>query len=417
MVRSENSKPTKELILDAAFSFLEQPRLTSFSMSELAARVGITKPAIYRHFASKDALFDAMENRIVDNMSVFLKEISSSDRLIAKKSLANLVDYFIKNPTHINYFIAQMSSTPNYEEMLYKKLYERDVSFEKADNGNAYLESFRKDMCRFSQHVYCGMTIFYFVKVLERLRKCGKIKETPENFGGKIVNLMMEGLSGNTKENDAFHPGKISEERKKELIDLCQIEEKVFPEENRIFTALAAVIEKYKVPGVTVERIATELGMAKSSLYEYFENKNQMIKTLVNKELQLLQTIIIENSVEARDFTEYVYVLMVSEMEYFTHRPSIIPICGWLLMGGEDISKSKIEDCEVEGEASPWEKRLPDRGTSPDLGFPYQADVITGWIKCLPLAFLVEAKGKNLSIEQRMEGFMHTIDYILNGIK
>jgi hypothetical protein len=310
-----------------------------------------------------------------------------------------------------------MSSTPNYEEHLYKKLYEREVSFEKNENKTAYLETFRNDMCRFSQHVYCGMTIFYFVKVQERLRKCGKIHETPVDFSDKIVNLMMEGLAGTTEKNDAFHPEKISDERKKELIDLCRIDEKVFPEENRIFKALAAVIEKYKMPGVTVERIAAELGMAKSSLYEYFENKNQMIKTLVNKELQLLQTIVIENSIEARNFTEYVYVLMVSEMEYFTHRSSIIPICGWLLMGGEDFSKSRIEDCEVEGEAAPWEKRLPDRGISPDLGFPYQADVITGWIKCLPVSFLVEAKGKNLSNEKRMEGFMHTIDYILNGIK
>ena len=58
MTRSENLKPTKELILDAAFSFLEQPRYTSFSMNELAEKVGITKPAIYRHFKNKEVLLD-----------------------------------------------------------------------------------------------------------------------------------------------------------------------------------------------------------------------------------------------------------------------------------------------------------------------------------------------------------------------
>jgi hypothetical protein len=141
-----------------------------------------------------------------------------------------------------------------------------------------------------------------------------------------------------------------------------------------------------------------------------------MIKTLVNKELQLLQTIIIENSVEAQNFTEYVYVLIASEMEYFVNRPSIIPICGWLLMTNEKIPAKKLEDCENDDEYAPWEKKLPKQVSAPDLGVTYESDVITGWIKCLPVAFLVEAKGKNLSAEKRMEGFMLLIDYILNGI-
>ena len=417
MIQSENSKSTKEIILDTAFSFLETPRFTSFSMNELAAKVGISKPAIYRHFTNKDALLDAMENLIVENLSDFLKEINSSNIENTKKSLGKLVEYFVHNPTHINYLIAQMSSTPNYEERLFKKLYESNISFVKKGNENTYLENFRSDIAAFVKHVFSGMTIFFFVKVQEKLRKNSQISETPENFGDKIVNLLLSGLRGTTQKTDDLYPEPISAERQSELINLCKIDQKTFPEENRIFTALANVIEKYKIPGVTVERIADELGMAKSSLYEYFDNKNQMIKSLVNKELQLLQTIIIENSTEAKTFAEYIIVLLASEMDYFSHRPSIIPICGWLLMGGENISEQNKENCESEGSVSPWEKRFPDRVISPDLGFPYYPEVITGWIRCLPVAFLVEAKGKNLSPEKHREGFTLMIDYILNGIK
>ena len=416
MIKNENTKPTKELILDAAFSFLEKPGFTTFSMNELAAKVGISKPAIYRHFKNKDAVLEEMENRIVDNMAFFLRNVSSQDEIASKKSLADLVDYFGANPSHINYFIAQMSSIPNYEEHLFDRLYEYDVPFLAAESRKAYLENFRNDMQKFSRHVFCGMTIFFFVSLQERFLKLGKISKPSKNFGDNVVNLMLEGLVGTTCKNDAFYPEPVSEERKKELFALCKIPDETFPEENRIFTALASVIGKYKVPGVTVEKIADELNMAKSSLYEYFANKNEMIKCLINKELQLLQTIIIENSVEAQNFTEYVYILMASEMEYFSHRPSIIPICGWLLMGDKGISEKKMEDCEEEGEAAPWEKRLPERVTAPDLGFPYTRDVITGWIKCLPVAFLVETKGKNISGEKCMEGFMLMIDYILNGI-
>jgi AcrR family transcriptional regulator len=416
MAKNENTKSTKELILDAAFSFLEMPRFDSFSMNELAAKVGVSKPAIYRHFTNKEAVLEAMENRIVENLAFFLKEIGSQDKVLAQKSLANLVDYFVANPSHINYLIAQISSTPNYEELLFEKLYERDVSFVREGDKNVYIENFRSDMNRFSQHVFCGMSVFFFVKAQEQFFKMGHIPKFSENFGEKVVNLLFGGLASSTEPGDAFHPEPISDSRKKELLNLCKIPHETFPEENRIFTALASVIEKYKIPGVTVERIAAELNMAKSSLYEYFENKNQMVKCLINKELQLLQTIIIENSAEAKNFTEYVYILMASEMEYFSHRPSIIPICGWLLMGGEEISEQNRAACEDEGEISPWEKRLPDVVASPDLGFPYPSEVITGWIRCLPVAFLVEAKGKNLSEEKCMEGFMLMIDCILNGV-
>ena len=39
MARNSNSKNTKEIILDTAFSFLEHPSYSSFSMNELAAKV------------------------------------------------------------------------------------------------------------------------------------------------------------------------------------------------------------------------------------------------------------------------------------------------------------------------------------------------------------------------------------------
>ena len=413
MARNGNSKPTKEIILDTAFSFLEEPGFSSFSMNELATKTGFSKPAIYRYFLNKDALLDEMENRVVDNLAVFLKELGSEDKEVVNKNFAGLIDYFVANTSHINYLIAQMSSNPNYEEHLGEKCGSRGVPF----MGKSYLEKFKTSIDDFSKHIFCAMSIFFFVKIQERFVKLGCIPKIPENYGDKIVNLMLSGLSGTTESNSPIHPEQISDSRKNEMISLCKIDEETFPKENRMFTALAAVIEKYKIPGVTVERIADELGMAKSSLYEYFANKNEMIKSLIDKELQLLRTIITENSSEAKDFTEYIYILMLSELEYFTHRPSIIPICGWLLMSEKHQINEAENPNQSEQNYDAWVKRLPEKLSAPDLGFDYPPKVITGWISCLPVAFLVEAKGKNLSDEKRMEGFMLMIEYILNGIK
>ena len=248
MIKNENTKPTKELILDAAFSFLEKPGFTSFSMNELAAKVGISKPAIYRHFKNKDAVLEEMENRIVDNMAFFLRNVSSQDEIASKKSLADLIDYFGANPSHINYFIAQMSSIPNYEEHLFDRLYECDVPFLAAESRKAYLENFRNDMQKFSRHVFCGMTIFFFVSLQERFLKLGKISKPSKNFGDNVVNLMLEGLIGTTCKNDAFYPEPVSEERKKELMKENKMEGLMFKMDNdpRI-TKVGKVIRKLSI--------------------------------------------------------------------------------------------------------------------------------------------------------------------------
>lgn len=417
MVRT-NQKSTKEIILDTAFSFLEQPRFSSFSMNELAAKVGISKPAIYRHFKNKDDLLDAMENKLVGNMADLLKDIASKDFETTKKSLAGLIRYFIENPSHINYFIAQMSQNANYEERIFQKLRLCHISFDGA-NRDFYIDNFKTDMRLFAKHIFSGMSLFYFVKLQEKFRCEGKVTIL-QGFSERVVNLLVNGLSGCTEEDCPVHPQVISAERREELVKLCKIPENSFPAENKIFKALASVIEKYKMGGVTVERIADELGMAKSSLYEYFDNKNHMIKTLVNKEISLLQTIANENTAEAKNFTEYLLIQMYSELEYFRHRPEIIPICGWLLMSADNsfdsLNGKNPGDCDEEV-YSVWEKRLPLEITSPDLGCSYSPRVLTTWAGVLPVAFLVEAKGKNLSEEKFMEGFTFMINYIFNGIK
>ena len=96
MAKYEYGRITKDLILDTAFSFLDEPRFSTFSMNELAARLSCTKPAIYRHFAGKDALLDAMENRVIEGLAPYLKTMGMGDDAAGKKSFGELIEYFIK---------------------------------------------------------------------------------------------------------------------------------------------------------------------------------------------------------------------------------------------------------------------------------------------------------------------------------
>ena len=66
---------TKERILSAAFSFYRTPCFTEISLSQIAEKVGITKAAIFKHFKNKDALKDAMKDKMYGDVAVVLKEM------------------------------------------------------------------------------------------------------------------------------------------------------------------------------------------------------------------------------------------------------------------------------------------------------------------------------------------------------
>ena len=387
-------------------------------MRELAAKVGVTKPAIYRHFDGKEAVIAAMENCVFDTLANYLSKMSG-DMQASKLSLASLIDFFIKNTCYINYFLYQFSSEKNYEEHIFESLFARNVVLTHGYDSLASYEKLVSEQPQFLvKQNYVGTSIFFFVKAVEILRKQGKIAVESKNYAQNFVEFLASGLRASTEEGDFLHPAVISDERKAELKKICSLEEGVLPPENRIFVALANVIRKFKPSGVTVERIADELNMAKSSLYEYFENKNQMVKQLVNNEIAFLQTIVNENSVEAANFTEYMFVLIWTEFEYISKRPSLIPICGWLLMLNDSSfneQKQRSEQCGTIENL--WEKRIPDRISRPDLGFVYPARILVQWLGILPIALFVQMTDKGWNEEKQRQGIGILTDFILNGVK
>lgn len=67
-------------ILDAALNVFGEKGYEAGTMREIAARVGVSEPAIYRHYASKEALLTDMVavagDRIAGNMSRALAEVN-----------------------------------------------------------------------------------------------------------------------------------------------------------------------------------------------------------------------------------------------------------------------------------------------------------------------------------------------------
>jgi AcrR family transcriptional regulator len=58
--KAERREATRREILAAAWEIAHESGLTSVTLREIAARIGMRPPSLYSHFASKNAIYDAM---------------------------------------------------------------------------------------------------------------------------------------------------------------------------------------------------------------------------------------------------------------------------------------------------------------------------------------------------------------------
>lgn len=413
--KPDSTKSTKILIIEEAFNFFKHPYFKDFSMSELAAKVGISKPAIYKHYKSKDAVLEAMESFFFDLVgsrvsSIQTAKFKSNNTETVRKLFSEFIVFFTEHTKYINYFIYQFSGQNNFDEKVRQQIQNHGIH-----NHLFSLHGTSDPLKSYSHLVYGSATILFFIKIRERTIAEMKLKSaelSKSDFAEKLISFAYGGLKNCTKPGDDLYPCELSPERAAKLKKMCSIKPESLPAEHKVFRALASVIVKYGINGVTLDHIAEELNMAKSSLYSYFDNKNQMLKKLLEKEIALMETFIRECVAEARNYSEYLYVTIHGVLSYFYAHKSILPICGWLLQTATPEDEKK-PDCDA---SNVWESKLGPMVKQIDLGFVIIPKVLTVWVSILPVAISLFVNKYNLEQKDAFSIADHIFEFIQNGI-
>lgn len=404
----------------AAFSFYEEPRFSDFSLSQVAAKVGISKTAIFRHFANKDALLHDMQQYFFDTIAQQLLHIQelvetpSAVTSLEDIALDRFILFLSGYPQYIYYLLNQFISAADFEQQFVRELelrgideqflYGRCLSADKKKSTSA--------LAGYMQNLYCTVTIMFFLQKRMKFIRSENVLDTPETFAKKLVFFMAHGVKSCVPEQSNNYPVPLSSARIRELDQYCSFDAVELSPEDRIFTALASVINKSKFPGVTVERIAEELHMAKSSLYSYFSNKNELIRTLISREMESLIKCIQHNYQWAQNSSECIYIQLRTEFNYFMKRPSVIPVCGWLRMSG---SYYMVHETDQKKEG-PSDFSCFNFLTAPDIGMPLTNADFAGWISALPVTLILQGRSHGIADSELSEAVIHFFNYIEYGI-
>jgi TetR/AcrR family transcriptional regulator len=83
----EAGRGTAERILDAAEDLFAEKGYSATSLGDVADRVGIRSPSLYNHFRNKEALYQAVLGRLLEEFSRPLREMEKSEELTQDRVL------------------------------------------------------------------------------------------------------------------------------------------------------------------------------------------------------------------------------------------------------------------------------------------------------------------------------------------
>jgi AcrR family transcriptional regulator len=91
----------REQIIDAALDVLEEGGVKGLTLRRVAGNVGVSEPALYRHFRSKKELLEALLDRAEQQFGgcfAFLNEAPSDSRQAIRRFLAAVFEQFHRRP-------------------------------------------------------------------------------------------------------------------------------------------------------------------------------------------------------------------------------------------------------------------------------------------------------------------------------
>ena len=97
-------KPTPERILDAAEARFAAKGFDATSLGDIADDVGIRTPSLYKHFGSKQKLYEAVLERLLDPYFALLDELVQvpEDAAHAERNLTAVVSHYLGTPNLAN---------------------------------------------------------------------------------------------------------------------------------------------------------------------------------------------------------------------------------------------------------------------------------------------------------------------------
>ncbi|MCL2441333.1 MAG: TetR/AcrR family transcriptional regulator [Treponema sp.] len=341
---------TKKEIIDAAFRVWGRNFYRKTSLSQLARELGVSKPALYRHFENKQALTTAMAEHFMEDFADSIK--ADFDKALKAKDadegisfiISSISDYFARNAYALIFSLINIYARNLDKNTIVQRLKERNVDLDalqiiimKKYAGNPVL----------IRLIFATLT--FFMSHYHKTRKTMETPLTEEEIKSITMNICKTIESGL-----GYSAGSIMHNF--DELELLIKKMKLNAEPEPFFKAVAEAVAEAGPWEVSMEMVAKKIGLSKSSLYGHFKNKKDMLRRLFVTEFKRIIEFARQGINLSANTAEQLYLGIFSIAVYLRSRPEILIAMDWIRTRKLELGKPEnqveifrlFEDVDIE---------------------------------------------------------------------
>lgn len=330
---------TKQDIIRAASIVWGKALYKKMNLTEVAKYLGVTKPALYRHFSSKEALLDGLYKDFFDRYAAFLEQVLP---VVQKKAALqdqvvyvakNMADYFIKNKYDFIFFLNLVIGQEKPGRILKQELKLRGIQIEELDAFCGKKESLSL-LQMVSVTVVFSVALFHF----ERMHMVDEVSEEAAAVAAEnVADLVLEGFcSSHVLCNMPDFPS--LDRAFSELQNRLQQD---VPNRGvasaQLLDAVARAIAEVGPWEASMEFVAKKAGLSKSGLYAHFASKEEMFRQLFLNEFDALADLLEQALTLSADAMAQLYLTMRSAADYLRIHRDILLVMDWVRLQRIDL--------------------------------------------------------------------------------
>ena len=315
---------TKTEIIEAAFRVWGRRFYLDTSLSTLSRELGVSKPALYRHFENKQALLDAMTQQFFDNFTANIlagKEKNQYGNNQEKKAffiIRSAAEYYAQD---VNAFIFSLTRIYDREtgKNAAKEMAVRGVDLKSLNhlwkNGS---------VSRIPVIRMIFATIIFFMAIFHKQRK-SFIKKPPEDAINARIDTILEIIT----RGYGYSIREINNLDYKKLENFVSKTART-SEDNPLLKAVALAVAEAGPWDTSMEQVARRSGLSKSSLYGHFKNKQDMLRRFFISEFRGIIEFTRQGMEKSDIPVERFYLCVFSIIVYLRSKPEILTAMDWI---------------------------------------------------------------------------------------
>ncbi|WP_304223906.1 TetR/AcrR family transcriptional regulator [Gracilinema caldarium] len=316
---------TQADILKAALIVWGRDFYKKRSLSDVAQYLGVTKPALYRHFSSKDALMDALYNDFFDRFANHVRQVlpeALSQESRNKRLLfigRALADYFTRNKYDFIFFLNLVLGQEKPGRTFKQELQRRGVFWAEKKN-----------------HFYLRMVLITVVFSVAHyhLEKGCQVDEPAEESVAESLRMVSELVY-----DGLCVPGSPVSMPDFDALDRAFMAMKEAPPIDarhdsaasaQLLAAVARAIGEAGPWDASMKFVAEKAGLSKSGLYAHFASKEEMLRQLFLKEFEHISQSLKRVLDLSPDPMDRLYLTLRTVNDYLRNNRDVLLVLDWV---------------------------------------------------------------------------------------